>query len=238
MVPKASGLAGRMATCIQRISPRRSSTTLTKSKSPMLTPAAGDEGIAGGHPGQEGVVDGLLVVGDVPEVHPDGAGLVHQGQQRRPVRVADLAGLERHRSLDQLVAGGQDPHPGPGHDPHLLDAEGGQHADVPGGEHVAGRIDQVTRHQVVARRAHRLPGGAPRPAGRPGASPAGSTGRLSSTMTTASTPAGMGAPVMMRTAWPGPGSRSGAAPARMVPMTSRRTGEAAVAPRVSAARTP
>ena len=37
-MPKASGLAGLIATCIQRMSPMRSSTTLTKSKSPMLTP--------------------------------------------------------------------------------------------------------------------------------------------------------------------------------------------------------
>src|SRR5215218_10101090 len=37
-VPKANGLAGLMAICIQRMSAMRSSTTLMRSKSPMLTP--------------------------------------------------------------------------------------------------------------------------------------------------------------------------------------------------------
>ena len=47
MVPNASGLAGLMATCIQRMSPMRSSTTFTKSKSPMLTPPLVTSGVAG-----------------------------------------------------------------------------------------------------------------------------------------------------------------------------------------------
>ena len=36
--PKANGLAGLIAICIQRMSPMRSSTTFTKSNDPMLTP--------------------------------------------------------------------------------------------------------------------------------------------------------------------------------------------------------
>ena len=48
IVPNASGLAGRIATCIHCIRPpeSRSSTILTKSKSPTLTPPLVDHGVA------------------------------------------------------------------------------------------------------------------------------------------------------------------------------------------------
>ncbi len=60
-----------------------------------------------------------------------------------------------------------------------------------------------------------------------------SAGRVSSTFTTASAPGGMGAPVMIRAAWPGPTLRSPASPAATVPTTSSSTG----APAVSVATT-
>ncbi len=56
---------------------------------------------------------------------------------------------------------------------------------------------------------------------------------MSSTITAASAPAGIGAPVMMRSASPAPTSPSNAAPAANVPTIVNSTG----APAVSAART-
>ena len=61
------------------------------------------------------------------------------------------------------------------------------------------------------------------------------TGEVHSTITTESAPGGMGAPVMIRTAWPGPTGRagSGAAPAARTATTSSSTGASVV----SSART-
>ena len=59
------------------------------------------------------------------------------------------------------------------------------------------------------------------------------TGAVRSTITTASAPSGIGAPVMIRIASPGPTATVGAAPAARVPTTASSTG----APAVSAART-
>ncbi len=56
-------------------------------------------------------------------------------------------------------------------------------------------------------------------------------------MAMASAPAGKGAPVMIRTASPGPTGVRGAAPAATVPTTRSRAGLSALAPTVSAART-
>ena len=58
--------------------------------------------------------------------------------------------------------------------------------------------------------------------------PPPSSARVRSTMITASAPGGMGAPVMIRTAWPGPTATSGALPAANVSTTSRVTGAVAV----------
>ena len=56
-----------------------------------------------------------------------------------------------------------------------------------------------------------------------------SSARVSSTITTASAPSGIGAPVMIRTAFPAPTVNAAAsAPAARVPVTSRRTGASAV----------
>ena len=54
--------------------------------------------------------------------------------------------------------------------------------------------------------------------------------------TTASAPAGTGAPVMMRTAWPGPTSPSNTRPAASCPITASSTGAPSEAPARSAAR--
>ena len=62
--------------------------------------------------------------------------------------------------------------------------------------------------------------------------------RVDSTGTTASAPGGIGAPVMIRMAWPGEsGDSPGPAPAAIVPTTTRSTGESGPAAAVSAAMT-
>src|SRR5439155_991297 len=58
-----------------------------------------------------------------------------------------------------------------------------------------------------------------------------------STITTASAPSGIGAPVMIRMASPSPTGCSGARPAGSSPATARRTGASGPAPAVSAAST-
>ncbi len=64
-----------------------------------------------------------------------------------------------------------------------------------------------------------------------------SASSVSSTITIASAPGGMAAPVMIRTARPGATSNVGGAPAGSKPTTSSRTGVADEAPTVSTART-
>ncbi len=93
--PKANGLAGRMAICIQRMSPRVSSTCFTRSKSPTLTPPRGDDGVAGGGGLGDGRGDEGLVVGHGAEVDGLEAAGGHLGQQHRPVGVPDLAEGQR-----------------------------------------------------------------------------------------------------------------------------------------------
>ena len=140
-------------------------------------------------------------------------------------------GRERRRALDQLVAGGQHADPGPRERPHLGHAELSQHAEVGGRELVAGRQHLLAglRSSPAARRW--LPGSTAtsmRTARPP------SSRSVRSTMTTASAPAGIGAPVMMRTASPAPSDRSAGLPGRQ-----RRPPRGSVtgAPAVSAART-
>ena len=81
--PKANGLAGRIAICIQRMSPMRSSTTLTKSKSPMDTPPLVSMASQVAAPSLDGRGDGGLVVGDQAEVDGLPARLRDQGEERR-----------------------------------------------------------------------------------------------------------------------------------------------------------
>ena len=72
-------------------------------------------------------------------------------------------------------------------------------------------------------------------ANEPKARPSGSS--VSSNGTTASAPAGIGAPVMIRTAVPGSTCPSNTYPAASSPTTRSIAGASSVAPDVSAART-
>ena len=89
--PKANGLAGRMAICIQRMSPMRSSTTFTRSMSPIDTPPLVSTASQVAAPSLDRRGDGGLVVADQPEVDGLPALLRDQGEERGPVGVADLA---------------------------------------------------------------------------------------------------------------------------------------------------
>ena len=108
--PKASGFAGLMATCIHRMSPSSSSTTFTKSKSPMLTPPL----VTSASQRRRAAASAAAIA---PRRRRRGRGrrprarLADQRQQRRPVGVADLAGRERRGVVDQLVAGGDHARP-------------------------------------------------------------------------------------------------------------------------------
>ena len=145
--------------------------------------------------------------------------------QRAPVGVADLAREQRPAPLDQLVAGGEHADDGSRHDGHLFPADTAQHAEVAGTEDGAGGEDLLAGRQVLAGRAARA-----RPAAAGADTQTWSPSlRVVSTMATASAPSGKGAPVMMRSASPGPTGRAGACPAARVPITVNRAGWSALA---------
>jgi hypothetical protein len=160
--PKASGFAGLMATCIQRIFPAHSfsSTTRTRSRSPTLTPPLvmmasqrdaaedNDSTRADSSSPTDPEVDAL------PPLAPE------ECQEGVTVGVADPAGGERARSGEQLVAGGEHADPRPAVHPHPEGALIGDDAqvgrtkcgsgygdDVPDGHVAAGLADERTRLQ-------------------------------------------------------------------------------------------
>ena len=118
--PKANGLAGRMAICIQRMSPIRSSTTFTRSMSPIDTPPLVSTASQVAAPRLDGGGDGRLVVA---------APARGRRARSRPRRARPAAsrrwtrgsgpGAERRAVGDQLVAGGEhaDPSGGGGRAP-------------------------------------------------------------------------------------------------------------------------
>ena len=198
--PKANGLAGRMATCIQRIFPMRSRTTLTRSKSPMLTPPLVSTASQRATPSASRPFDlGLDVAGDA-EVDRGEAVPAQQGHQGAPVGVADLAREQRPASLDQLVTGREHADDGSRHGGHLFPA---RHCRARRGGRGRGRCRPAKTSWPAAMSS---------PARRT-CSPAGAGAeiqtwspslRVFSTMATASAPSGKGAPVMIRSASPGP----------------------------------
>ena len=104
----------------------------------------------GGRARLDGGGDGRLVVAHEPEVDRLEPVLGEQGEQRAPVRLADLPRPERGAVGDQLVAGRQHADPRTAVGGHLEHADGGQHPEVPGGELLPRAEDDVADTHVVA----------------------------------------------------------------------------------------
>ena len=171
--------------------------------------------------------DDRLVVARDPEVDGFDAGVGEQGEQHRPVRVADLPGRERPaRSTSSSPV---EQHPDAGASDH------GDLARARGSRARRGARDRAPcRPRTRAAPASRSP-----PAGRTWSpavaacstrTPSSSSRAVRSTMTIASAPSGIGAPVMIRIASPGPTGTVGACPAGSSPTTCSRTGAPAAAP--------
>ena len=179
------------------------------------------------------------VVGHDAVAHGDAAGREHLRGDRVAVGVADLAGAGLLGDLDELAAGREHAHARAAVDGDRVVAGGREQAD-------GRRADE--RRRPRRRRRPRAPprrggGCARRASARARTRRASrcrrrrSTTRVCSTITTESAPAGTGAPVMMRAAWPGPTSPSHQSPAAMCATTSSSTGASSLAPARSAART-
>ena len=131
-----------------------------------------------------------------------------QRQQGEPVRVADLAGAERPSRRRPARRRWRSPRRGAGGRPRTLGD------DRPWPARRGGRRSAPCRPRAPRRRlrGRRRPGGCGCPPARPRARPTvvavGESPSVSSTITTASAPGGIGAPVMMRTASPGPTGES------------------------------
>ena len=228
-----------MATCIQRMSPMRSSTDLHEVEVAHAHPAADvTRASQAAAPSADGRGEHGLVVGRPAEVDRLEPG-------SRPPAASSIGRLESRiwpgasgaGAVDQLVAGGQHADPGPGdarrrpRRPTL--------ASTPrwaGREHRARGDDHVARPRRRRRAGAR---GCPRarpPRTSTPSSPSGASVR--STITTASAPGGIGAPVMMRTASPGPTVAVGRRARRRGCRRPRGgPGASSAAPAVSAART-
>ena len=117
--------------------------------------------------------------------------------------------------LDQLAAGGQDDHPRPRPDQHPVAPDRGEQGDLLRAERGAG-----AQRGRAGRRGPRPPGGRTRRCAPAGGSSTRATPRsVSSSGITASAPAGIGAPVMIRMASPGPMPERVFAPAATSPTT-------------------
>ena len=151
-----------------------------------------------------------------------------------PVRVTDLPGAtrptrraRRRSTARRLARGGWTLHP--------ADVDAREHAEVRGPEHGAGAEHEVAGLHVATGAAGR---DRPRVADCCTSTPSSPSRSVRSTMTMASAPSGIGAPVMMRIASPSPTGIVGAWPGGELPdhaEADRRVGRRGTA--VSPART-
>ena len=189
--PKANGLAGLMAICIQCMSADAVEHDLDDVEVAHAHAAAGDDGVARGRRACDGGGRGR------PRRRGPGRGRparapawATSAEQHRLVALADLAGRERARrprparrrsTARRPAAGGRTAH-APGRRCWPARRGGPGAATVPAGEH------DVARRDVVAGAAHRVAGGRPRRSMRTRRPP--SSVSVSSTITTASAPCG------------------------------------------------
>ena len=207
-VPNASGLAGLMAICIQRMSPMRSSTTFTKSKSPMLTPPL----VTSASQARRRPRSAASMAASSSRTRPRSTASkplsATSEQQGEPVGVADLARARAASRRRPARRRWRAPRPGAGgttdtsREPDAWPAR----PRWPGLSTVA-RLEHRGRRATTSSPAGRtwLPL-RHRPRATTTASPS-AVPSVRSTITMASAPAGTGAPVMMRTASPGPTGR-------------------------------
>ena len=161
--------------------------------------AGGDDDIRLESPG-EGLLERSLRVLRGREPLDNGACLLEHARQHDPVRLVDLAGLERLSGRPQLGAGDQDRDARCAVRGDRLDPAGGDRTDAGGGEDVPRREHLVARPHVAA-----ATGGCCRP--KPTAAEISiSSGRTTtrSTGITASAPSGTTAPVEISIASPAP----------------------------------
>ena len=231
MVPNARGLAGLMATCIQRMSPMRSSTTFTKSKSPMLTPPVVTSASQDSAPARRAA----SMAASSSRTSP-------RSTASKPLSATNERRVSRLESRIWPGCSGE-PSSTSSSPVEITPTRGRGTTDTSRSPTVASS-PRWPGLSTAPGSSTRSPGTTSSPTGRmwlpsgtawvtTTVSPSG-VPSVSSTITMASAPGGTGAPVMMRTASPGPtGESSPDMPARTVPATRSVTGAATV----SAART-
>ena len=166
----------------------------------MLTPP--DE-MSASHscaPRRNTIADLVLVVTSEPEIDRDAVRLLDEREQHLAVRLADLTGRKRAAALDELVAGRDHADPRPAGTP----ARGRTRAtraprDAPDGSRVCGGKTRSPAWTSLPARRTASPGLHRRTDQH---RPVVCASRSSSTITTASAPGAIAAPVMMRTARP------------------------------------
>ncbi len=195
--------------------------------------AAGDHRVAGGQRVFHCAFDVRLVVARDAEVHRVGTGGFEHREQHRPVRVTDLTRRERNRAFAQLVTGGQHTDPRRGitetdSSPRLaITPRCAGPSAVPG--------SKTRWPATTSPPASRM--WSPLSAGWCTKTPSSPSRNVRSTMTIASAPSGIGAPVMIRIASPGPTGASARAPPRDPRPLAAAPAPRLSAPVVSAART-
>ncbi len=122
-------------------------------------------------------------------------------------------------ALDQLVAGRDHTDARPRMTAHVVHVEACEDTEM------CGREQRPTReHEIAGVARRRRPTARARPTSQPRRTTWSPSTRVRSTMTTASAPSGMGAPVMIRIASPGPTATVGARPAGRSPTTRNDAG--------------
>ena len=152
-----------------------------------------------------------------------GAGILRGRGDQVGVRVGHLAEAGPLPDLDQLAAGADHQHARTGPHEHPIASDRGEQRDLLRAERGAG-----TERRRIRRRGPRRHAGCIRRCAPGGGSSTRATPRLvSSSGMTASAPVGIGAPVMMRIARPGPMPERDFAPAATSPTTGSVAGSSA-----------
>ena len=195
----AVGLPGLTAMPWKIISPRAAIASTTRSRSPTELPPEKTmrSAVVARVERRDQRVDGVLCrpmsLGNAAVRRDDRA-------EREAVHVEDLSGRQRLPRIDHLVARGKNRDARPGEHVDLRAADGGQRADA--ARATADRLPRTTRSPATMS-APRRPTFCPAAAGANTSMSWSPLFAVSSTITTASAPAGSGAPVAISAQVPG-----------------------------------
>src|SRR5215212_3328726 len=222
--PKAKGLAGRTATWNHRMSPMRSSTTFTRSTSPMLTPPL--VSTASHRSTAERTAPVMAASSSPPRPRSTGT---------NPDDASSASSVGRLES--RTCPGSSGAPPPTSSSPVDNTPTRGRRWTATDDAPTLARTPRRPGVRTVPGVTTTSPARRSSPARRtavPGSTGTSTTtdapsadGAVRSTMTTASAPGGTTAPVMMRTAWPAPTSTGTTGPASWVPTTCKVAGAAA-----------